>query len=348
MNPLLLPLSWMYGAVVAARNAAFYAGLLRQERARVPVIAVGNMTAGGTGKTPLTGHIVGRLLERKRKPAVVSRGYRRQSRGVVIVARAGWPPVDAALGGDEPVQLARNYPGASVVVGERRAAAAAVAVDECGADVIVMDDGFQHRALRRDADIVLLDARMDIRHEPMLPAGRRREWITGLRRASLIVFSRCGDEGLPPWSRELAPLFEGRMAGCRFQITGFRGFPDGSPTRPEGPVVAFSGIGDHQEFLRTLTDTGVTLAGDRRFPDHHRYSQTDIAGVVALSRDAGAAAIVTTEKDLVRLEAGPGSPGELLRGYRVMAALLGIEIFSGNELLESIIDDCLKGGGSPW
>lgn len=345
MNILLLPLSWLYGMIVAVRNAAFATGLLRQEQVVVPVVSVGNMTAGGTGKTPLAGHIAEILLRRGRKPAVVSRGYRRESHGVVIVACAGQPPVDAARGGDEPVQIARQYPGVSVVVAERRAEAAAVAVARCGADVIVMDDGFQHRALRRDADIVVLDARVDIRSVPMLPAGNRREWLSGLRRATLLVFSRCGDEGLPPWSRDFAPRFGGRMVGCRFRIAGFRTIPHGAETRPAGQAVAFSGIGDHAEFLRTLREAGVTLAGDRRFRDHHRYAPEELAGVVALAKSTGATAIITTEKDMVRIEVDPAAAEELLQGPPAMAALLRVEIVYGNEVLESMIDDCLRGGG---
>jgi tetraacyldisaccharide 4'-kinase len=345
MNIVLLPLSWLYGMVAAARNAAFDAGLLRQTQAGVPVLSVGNLTAGGTGKTPLTGHIVGLLLRRGRKPAVVSRGYGRESRGVVIVACAGQPTVSAALGGDEPVQIARNFPGIPVVVGERRAEAAAVAVDRCGADVIVMDDGFQHRYLRRDADILVLDARKDIRRIPLLPAGLRREWISGMRRASLLMFSRCGEEGLPSWSRDIAPRFEGRMAGCRFRIAGFRSIADGTETRSEGPAVAFSGIGDHDEFLRTLRDAGITLAGDRRFPDHHRYTRKDLAGVVELAKSTGAGAIITTEKDMVRLEFDSAVAGELLQGIPAMTATLTVEITEGNDVFESVIDTCLRGSG---
>ena len=348
MNPMLLPLSWLYCAAVAARNAAFDLGLLHQNDAGVPVISVGNMTAGGTGKTPLTGYCVELLLARGMHPSVVSRGYGRRSRGVVIVAQNGVIAVNAAQGGDEPVQLARRYPRASVVVGERRAAAAAVAVQQCGTDVIVMDDGFQHRYLRRNADIVALDARRDIRHEPMLPAGMRREWLKGLCRASLLVFTRCERNGLPAWSGELSPALAGRMAGCRFRIDGFSAIPGGATTTPAGPVVAFSGIANHAEFVRSLAEAGVVVGADRGFPDHHWYTKDEIAGVAALARNTGAAAVVTTEKDLVRLDADPAVEEELLRGPAPMAARLAANMVEGGDLLEKVIEDCLKGEEQSW
>jgi tetraacyldisaccharide 4'-kinase len=208
-----------------------------------------------------------------------------------------------------------------------------------------MDDGFQHRYLRRDADILVLDARKDIRRIPLLPAGRRREWISGMRRATLLMFSRCGEEGLPSWSTDFAPRFEETMAGCRFRIAGFRSVADGTETRPAGSAVAFSGIGDHDEFLRTLREAGVSLAGDRRFPDHHRYTRKELAGVVELAKSLGAGAIITTEKDMVRIESDSAIAGVLLQGPPSMAAKLRVEITEGNDVLESVIDTCLRGSG---
>jgi tetraacyldisaccharide 4'-kinase len=348
MQIVLLPLSWIYGTAVAARNAAFAAGLLRQTGVGVPVIAVGNMTAGGTGKTPIVEYLVGHLLRRGRRPAVISRGYRRRSRGLLVVSRGSGPLVSAREGGDEPVQIARNMPGVSVIVAERRIDAARFAVKECSANVIVMDDGFQHRYLRRNANIVVLDARHDIRREPMLPAGRRREWLSGLRRATLVLFSRCGPEGLPTWSAHIASRFLGKMAGCRFRITGFRRIPEGSATDCSGPAFAFSGIGDHEAFLRSLLERGVTIAGDRRFPDHHRFTVRELSDVVARASRTGAAAIITTEKDRSRIEADPAFVALFRKGPPLVAATLGVEMIAGAEVLDALIDDCLGGGGSSW
>ncbi|MEW6510517.1 MAG: tetraacyldisaccharide 4'-kinase [Bacteroidota bacterium] len=346
MRRLLVPASWLYGMMVAVRNRAFDIGLLPATSAGVPVISVGNLTAGGTGKTPLVGEIVGRLLAKGKMPAVVSRGYGRRSRGVVVVSRSGTVLVDAAAGGDEPVQIAGTYPGASVVVGERRADAAAIAVKECRANAIVMDDGFQHRHLRRDLDIVVLDARVNIRREPLLPAGTRREWLSALRRASLLVFTRVEGDELPAWSRELPLEVQGKTALCRNRIAGFCDAGGGAAGFPTGRVLAFSGIGDHVQFIRTLKEAGVELAGELRFGDHHIYTRREAAGIVRETKRLGCDAIITTEKDHARLAALPDAMDELRRGPPLRVARLALSFTQGSETLERMIDECLERGAA--
>src|SRR5512138_3861842 len=152
---LLAPPVWIYLAATWVRNRAYDAGIFRVERTSVPVIAVGNLVAGGTGKTPLVQHLAERLLGIGRKVAVVSRGYGRRTRGPLIVSRGKEVLVTPAEGGDEPVLLARNVPGLAVVVAERRVAGARIAAGECAADVILLDDGFQHRAIHRDLNILV-------------------------------------------------------------------------------------------------------------------------------------------------------------------------------------------------
>ena len=192
---MLLPLSWVYGAVIAARNAAFDTGIFRCRSAGVPLIAVGNMTAGGTGKTPVVEMLVRLLRQRGVSPGVISRGYGRTGRGVVVVADRECVYADAGTGGDEPVQIARKFPGVPVVVGERRFEAAVTAVRRCGAQVIISDDGFQHRWLHRDCDLVVVDGSSDLAAEPLLPAGVRREPMRALRRAHMVALTGCRDAG---------------------------------------------------------------------------------------------------------------------------------------------------------
>jgi tetraacyldisaccharide 4'-kinase len=334
MRALLLPVSWIYGSVAALRLRAFEAGLLRQDRAGVPVLSVGNMTAGGTGKTPFVEYLVAWLLRRGRVPAVVSRGYGRETRGVKVVACGGKLLCGAREGGDEPVQIARKFPGAAVVVAEHRVDAAQRAVAECGADVVVMDDGFQHRYLRRNLDILVMDARRDIRREHLLPAGMRREWLSGINRADLLVFTRSAGSAPPAWAEGLPQVREGKAVTVRHGISGFVHCDDRTPSVPVSPVFAFSGIGDPALFTASLEEKGLVVAGARSFPDHHRFSDADLASVVARAAACGARTIVTTEKDASRLDGGPAG---------LQVAILAVEILGGGGVLEEMLERTLEG-----
>jgi tetraacyldisaccharide 4'-kinase len=326
--PILLPLSWVYGCLAGVRNWLYDRGWLRAVRADVPVVSVGNLTAGGTGKTPFTGEIVSRLQKEGYRVAVVSRGYGRASRGPVVVADGRQVLAGSLEGGDEPVMLARSHPGTVVVVAERRAEAAAIAARTHGAQVIVMDDGFQHRALARDLDIVVVDGRRDLRREHLMPAGRRREWLSGLRRAGLLVVAKvpaavdaaAAAQGLSPW-------YNGPVAGFTLCVAEPEGRPEGA--RWPSPVLAFSGIADHDGFLETAASQGIRICADVRFADHHVYTAADTRLLCARAHAGGAAAFLTTEKDLARLEAAPPLVVALRSAAPVIALSVRVRIVAG-------------------
>jgi tetraacyldisaccharide 4'-kinase len=295
----------------------------------VPVIAVGNMTAGGTGKTPVVELLVRALCQRGVRVGVISRGYGRASRGVVIVADRERVRVNAQAGGDEPVQIARKFPGVPVVVGERRYDAAVAVVEECGARIVVSDDGFQHRWLHRDRDIVVVDGARDLAAEPMLPAGMRREPMHGLRRAHLVALTACRDDreasgrrmALRPWfdgpvitiERSLDSIEEPR-SGARLSTESLRGVA----------CFVFSAIGNPQRFITDLAYAGARVVGERRFRDHHRFTHAEFGEIVQSAREAQADVLVTTEKDYVRMHSDPDATklltGELLLWVPVLAA----------------------------
>ncbi len=168
-----------YGAVAAARRRLYESGWLRSERVDVPVVSIGNLTWGGTGKTPVLAFLAARVEERGRRVGIVSRGYRRRSSGLVVVSDGSGAVASASAGGDEPVLLARRFPRAVVVVAERRPDAAREAV-RLGAEVLLLDDAFQHLAIARDADVVLVDAA-----DPWAAASLRRDGRESGRRRSL-------------------------------------------------------------------------------------------------------------------------------------------------------------------
>jgi tetraacyldisaccharide 4'-kinase len=349
MRTMLLPLSWLYGLAAAARNRAFDLGLLPRCRASVPVIAVGNLTAGGTGKTPLVEYIAGRLAARGLNVAVVSRGYGRRSHGVVVVSCRGDIRADAFTGGDEPVQIARKFRSASVVVGERRAEAAARAVTECGAEVIVLDDAFQHRSIERDLDILVIDAGNEFFRERLLPAGMRREWFSGVRRAGLIGFSRAVRNDDPPWAGTLGRLSDARSFAYRTVIERFAMMPGDEPLERASlrgkRVLAFSGIGNHRAFVASLRAEGVEVTAEKRFRDHRVYSGRDLDAI--LENAAAVEACLTTEKDMVRLLADPGLMARIRGSVPFMYAVAGIELLRGEEILERAVSGVMTGRGQP-
>jgi tetraacyldisaccharide 4'-kinase len=268
------------------------------------VLCVGNLTAGGTGKTPMVAWLVRRLQAAGLRPCIVTRGYGgRAGRGPLLVSSGGGPLAGPEVSGDEPVLLARALPGAIVLAGSDRVAAAAAAAAE-GADVVVLDDGFQHRRLARDLDLVLLDGTAPFGNGRLLPAGALREPLDALARASAVLVTRCRPDAnvaaVAAAAARHAPGLPVLRAGHR--RAGFVS-AEGEPTEKPARALAFCGIGNPVPFLRDLEEDGVEVAAARIFSDHHPYLPREIHGLERLAARRGAT-LVTTEKDLVRLPPG--------------------------------------------
>src|SRR5262245_27319852 len=263
----------LYGGAVRMRNL-FYDRNGAVVRAGLPVLSVGNLTAGGTGKTTMVAYLARRLRDWGRAPAVVSRGYGgRAGRGPLVVSRGGRALVGPELAGDEPFLLAETLPGIPVVVGSDRIAGAA-ATKELGADVVVLDDGFQHRRLARDLDIVPLDAAGPFANYHLLPAGPLREPISGLARADVVVITRSRPGESFVVLERVVRRYNARCPILR-SANHRIGFVDAAGTKCPRPAraVAFCGIGNPASFLVDLEAEGVEIAGFHPFPDHHRFSE---------------------------------------------------------------------------
>ena len=330
------------------RNAGFDAGILRAESAGVPVISIGNLTAGGTGKTPLVESILQYLSAQGVHAAMLSRGYGRRSRGVQVVADGHRVLLDARDGGDEPVQVARRCPGVPVIVAERRIDGARLAVREFGVDAIVLDDGFQHRSLRRDLDIVVLDAEKPVDREPMLPAGLRRERLVSLRRAHVIVYTgvRQTVTTPPPWSAGL-PRYGGQMhLVCHRSWRQLRNAASSAEVPAAScrgkRAVVFSGIGNQSRFLADATDAGVSVAAAFRFRDHYRYLRKDLELLAGRCREEKADFLLTTEKDTVRLESDMRLFTETLGGLAVLYPELTARCVPDGALESKVMTYCRR------
>ena len=314
-------ISTLYGFAMQLRNTAYDRGLLRARNAGVPVISVGNITAGGTGKTPVVEALIRRILAAGIRPAMVTRGYRRESRGLFVVSDGAGNLRGVRESGDEPYQVANKFPEVPVIADEKRIRGCRHAVQAFAPDLLLLDDAFQHRAVARDCDVVVLDAQVGLDGLCMLPKGRLREPLRNLARADLILLSRCADLEQGARLREAlrsfttAPVFS-----TRFTVSDFmRILPSGedsrttedtrcSAARVRGTrVLAFCGIGSPRSFERTLHDAGLDVTAQRAFPDHHWYSEADLHTLRDDADERGAEVLCTTEKDAMRLRALPAT-----------------------------------------
>lgn len=287
------------------RNKAYDQGYLRIVRIPVPVISVGNITAGGTGKTPIVERIVEYHLNMGIRTAVVSRGYKRESTGSVVVSDGKGSIVDVPSGGDEPVQIARKFPDAVVLADAKRVRGCLRAVEEFGAEIIILDDAYQHRAVGRNVDVVVIDASSGLYAQRLLPAGRLREPLVNLSRADVLLLSRCeADVAHEQMTLALRAYSKVPVFATRFLPQHLRRLHDGGELPHDAlrgaSVVSFCGIGAPASFLQTMDHMGIASLQHHEFPDHHRFTDEDIAMLLDGAGTAGTA-LLTTEKDAMRL-----------------------------------------------
>jgi tetraacyldisaccharide 4'-kinase len=329
----LATISAPYGAAVAVRNAAYDAGLLSIVRAGVPVVSIGNLTLGGTGKTPLVAWTARLLARLGRRPAIVSRGYG---------ARAGETS-------DEAAELALLLPTVPHVADRDRPRAAARAV-AAGADAVVLDDGFQHRRLARDLDIVAVDATDPFGCGRLFPRGLLREPLGGLARAGAVVLTRASAVD----GRRRDEIRAVLAAACRGRLPPAWAEADHRPvclrsatggTRPLADlrgrrVFAFAGIGNPAAFRAAVVALGAEVVGFEPLPDHHAYRPADLDALGHAAAAARAELVVTTLKDLVKVRR------DALAGLPLAAVEIAIEFAAGEAALEAAIHAALAGRAS--
>ena len=305
------------------RNRAFDRGRRSVFRAAVPVVSVGNLTLGGTGKTPCVEWLARYFRTREVRVALLSRGY-------------------GSSGGrnDEAMVLEENLPDVPHLQGADRAALAAVAVEELEAELLVLDDGFQHRRLHRDLDVVLIDATCPPTRDYLFPRGTLREPASSLRRAGAIVLTRCDQvppaevDALRAWLAERWPQIPVATTCHRpTELVGIDGASAPVESLAGAVVGGFCGIGNPMGFRRTLESLGATIADFHAFPDHHAYTRNDVE---ALTRWAETrpkdAAIATTQKDWVKLRVAD------LAGRQLWAVRIGLHFRDGEEAFAAALE----------
>jgi len=295
---ILSPFSWLYGAIAHLRARAYRTGMLKSQRLPGIVISVGNLTVGGTGKTPMVLWIAERLLAEGKTVGILTRGYR----GETLISPAS---DSVAASTSDEVRLLQSHLGQRVLFGigsDRHRTGSLLA--ERGVEWFVLDDGFQHLQLDRDVNIVLVDASNPFGGGRLLPAGRLRESQGALARANLVVITRTSNA--PGLERAIqrytdSPIFYAQVSLNAIHYVEAGRLAGSITADLVGKPYAFCGIGNPHSFLFTLRDSGIELAGHEFFPDHHHYTSTDLAQVVFAARAAGATALICTEKDLYNL-----------------------------------------------
>ena len=300
-----------YRGALVAREACYGTGIFSTGRLPVPVISIGNLTLGGSGKTPLTALVAAALRELGAHPAVLSRGYGRRTRGVHVVSDRDGVRLGAREAGDEPRLLAEQLPGLPVVVGESRHEAGRAAIERLGADALVLDDGFQHRTLAKDLEILAVEGREPWGNGRLFPRGILREPLSALRRAHLVVVTNPASSGVTQqieWSLRREGSHASVLTGSyRAEALREGDARAQSPAMLSGRrVVALAGLASPASFVATLASLGASVVELLAFPDHHPYGETDLERVRLSVQRSGAEWVVTTEKDWMRLRHAPG------------------------------------------
>ncbi len=349
MNLHLYFASLLYGAIIALRNWLFDKRVLKSFQSPIPVISVGNLTAGGAGKTPFVDWIIKHFHREGKRVAVLSRGYGRKTKGVILVCDGSLVRVSASEAGDEPLMLARRNPTAIVIAAEKRADGVKFLLEKFSSqlpDVILLDDGFQHRALARNLNLLVVHAEQNPADDALLPLGRLRESLDGIRRADMILLSKVTRyTDLAALEKTLAP-FAKPIVKSRIHIVGLRSFFSGELI-PLGTqaflwtwAFAFSGIGDSKNFMETLQYAGLIVEHQKHFPDHHIYTESDIEFILTEVTRHGINIVVTTEKDYFRLKANE-TLFNRLKNTACFYLEIAFEVFEGEERLKAALDKAL-------
>jgi len=305
---LLRPAAWLYGAVMAGRNLAYDLLPGLSKAVTIPIICVGNITAGGTGKTPMVAFIARHYQSRGLRVAILSRGYGRKNRQtqIIISAAAKTETLTPDEIGDEALMLRQQLPGATLVLDADRVRGATAIVKNNLADLILMDDGFQHRRLRRNCNLIIIDSQRLFGNRQVLPAGPLREAISSIKRADAVIFNKF-DQRHPDFYSQAAVTLDHiaphRLFCSSYRYSKFTRLADGqektlNQIKKSDPVCAVSGLANNDYFFTQLKTSGLELAAAVPFKDHHIYTRQNLINLKKLCRERP---LITTAKDADKL-----------------------------------------------
>jgi tetraacyldisaccharide 4'-kinase len=338
-----------YFAAVKLRNYLYTKNILKSHAVNAVVISIGNITLGGTGKTPLVVWLHKYLQKKQINCAILTRGYKTQTKG----RATSYERRAAAI--DEPGILTENCPQAKVIVNPDRIAGAAEAINKFAAEVLIMDDGFQHRRLARDLDIVTIDATQPFGYEMIFPAGLLREPVASLKRADTVVITRCdqipeNESGkLEKQLRAINPdMLITKSIHAPVSVQTMDGKQTGLDQLKKKKIFAFCGIGNPEAFLDTIKDLGAELVGSKIYDDHYHYTDVCLADIYEKAEHNGADLVLTTQKDWTKIISNLKSEISDSKSIVPFAYLeIEIKFLAGEDKLTHLIENTLGGKISP-
>ena len=303
LTPFTFPLSLVYGSIIWIRNKLYDLNWISSAAFDIPIISVGNITTGGSGKTPLVMYLADLLQKNGKNPGIVSRGYGRKSQGMVIVHDGKELITDVENSGDEPYLMASVLKTVPVVVCEDRQEGISQLIKNNSDDVIIIDDGFQHRKVKRDLDIVTISANDQKEDYRLLPWGKLREPLQNIGRANIAIFTGTNNYNPPELLPSIKPYVKGELLLSSQQLTLMKYDEDGyrKSLPPEKELFAFCGIAEPKSFFNSITRLDLRLSGKRIFRDHQQYTESVITKLSAQIKSSNCTGVITTEKDLVKL-----------------------------------------------
>ncbi len=302
---LLWPLSLLYLTVIFIRNKLYDTSIFKSFKINSLVVSIGNISVGGTGKTPVIIALAELLRSKGKKVAILSRGYGRKSRGVVIVSHGRGPACKVEIAGDEPFLLATELPDIPFVVAENRIAGARELCRLFAPEIILLDDGFQHRKIKRDLDIVLIDSKRLLYNKSLLPAGPYREGLRSLRRAHFILPVNCCAGQIIVMKilckKTAASLYPTDINSQQLTLPN-SGTTAGMQLLRHKKVLVFCGIGQPEKLRETLRQAGAEIIAFMTFPDHFDYQEEDLDKLISKFNNSSAELIISTAKDWVKIK----------------------------------------------
>ena len=325
--PFLIPMSWLYGCIIWVRNQFYNFGWIKIRSFNKPIISVGNITSGGTGKTPLVINLAKLLQKMKKTPGIISRGYGRKSKGLQVVHDGKKLFSDAETVGDEPYLIALTLENVPVIVCNNRSHGIKQLLDYYSVNIIILDDGFQHRKVNRDLDILTVssnDRKSDYR---LLPWGNLREPLNNIDRANYVIYTKTENHKTPAIHSQLHPFIKAKPINSsllpilmKYNASSYK-----KSLPSDKPIFAFCGIAEPNSFIKSAKELSLKIKGKKFFQDHQEYTEEVIKELSEQIRASSIKSIVTTEKDMVKL------PEIFLSKFEVY--VIKIEIVFENELI---------------
>jgi tetraacyldisaccharide 4'-kinase len=299
ITPILIIVSIIYGLIIKIRNTLYDLNYFKSHTFHKPIISIGNITAGGTGKTPLVIYIARIILNQGRKPGIISRGYGRKSKGMIIVHDGNKMLVDVNKAGDEPFLIGEKLKNVPIIVSNNRYEGITALIKNYFVDIIIMDDGFQHRSIKRDLNIITISGKESLKNYKLLPWGKMRESLSNIKRSNLIVYTKTNQK--PMIHQTIKKLCSINYIISNYKLKLYHYNLNQFNQNIGEPVFAFCGIADHNSFFKSIIKLGITIKGKKYYKDHQNYSDRIIKNLFKKIKKLKLNNIITTEKDIVKL-----------------------------------------------